>query len=147
MTHSLLYVSTQAFAPDDADATIARIVAGSRRRNAMLGVTGALIATAGHFAQVIEGPMEATTALFSTIRYDPRHRDVTVLMVETLAGRRFGGWSLAYQGLAPYLEHIVAPLITSKSAAERDGHRLIGVMQQLAIEPALATPVAINTDS
>lgn len=147
MIHSLLYVSTQAFTPADADATLARIVAGSRRRNVRFGVTGALIATAGRFAQIIEGPSDSITTLFSTIRFDRRHRDVTVLLAETVSERRFGEWSLAYHGLAPYLEHVVAPLVASRTATERDGHRLIGVMRHLAAEPVWASPVHINAGS
>lgn len=134
MTYSLLYVSVQTFAVADTAATIARIVDTSRARNGMLGVTGALIATTRHFAHLIEGPSEPTAALFGTIRHDPRHRDVTVVLAETLPGRRFGNWSLAYHGQSSYLDHIVAPLVVPHAATTLDGQRLIGVMRSLAAE-------------
>ncbi|WP_161989101.1 BLUF domain-containing protein [Sphingomonas glacialis] len=147
MIHSLLYVSTQAFTPADADATIARIVTGSRRRNVRFGVTGALIATARRFAQVIEGPSDSIATLFASIRFDPSHRDVTVLLADTISERRFGEWSLAYHGLAPYLEHVVAPMVASRTVTERDGHRLISVMRYLAAEPIWASTVHTTAES
>lgn len=137
MIHSLLYVSVQAFAPADSDHVVDAIVAVSRRHNADHGITGALIATERHFAQIIEGSPDAVDSLFASILRDQRHRSVTVLSVEALAARRFGDWSLAYAGRSRYLEHYIAPLPTPHVATTREIHRLIDLMQRLAATPDL----------
>ncbi len=108
---SLLYVSHMLLSPADRDGEIARIVAVSCDRNAALDVTGALIATFRFFAQILEGPPGSIEALMISIRRDPRHRDVTVVREELLAGRRFPRWSMAYSGAAGYVDRTIAPLV------------------------------------
>lgn len=132
MIRSLLYVSIQAFSAVESDPTIAQIVAISRRRNARLGVSGALIATERHFAQVIEGPPETIDTLIAAFRCDQRHHHVTVLLVEELAARRFGNWSLAYRGRSPYLDHYIAPLIAPHVASARESLRLLELIERVA---------------
>ena len=108
---SLLYVSQVLLPHADRVGEIARIVEVSRSRNAALQVTGALIATYRFFAQILEGPPDAIEALMNSIRCDKRHRAVTVVREETLAGRRFPDWSMAYSGAAGYVDRTIGPLI------------------------------------
>lgn len=137
MIHSLLYVSVQAFARAESDRTIDAIVAASRPHNAGLGITGALVATERHFAQLIEGSAEAVDALFAKILRDDRHHTVTTLFAEASASRRFGGWSLAYSGQSRYLEHYIAPLPAPHIATPREKNRLVDLMQRLAATPEM----------
>ncbi len=134
---SMLYVSIQAFAAADSERTINQIVAISRRRNARVGVSGVLIATERHFAQVIEGPADTVNPLMAAIRCDARHHHVTVLHAEDLSARRFGNWSLAYRGRSAYLDHYVAPLIAPHVASSRDALRLIELMERVATDTEL----------
>lgn len=137
MICSLLYVSIQAFAAAERERTISHIVAISRRRNARFGVSGVLVATERHFAQVIEGEPDTVDPLMAAIRCDVRHHHVTVLRAENAAKRRFGHWSLAYRGRAEYLDHYVAPLIAPHVASARDALRLIELMERVAIDTEL----------
>ena len=82
----------------DVDAEIVRILATSRRNNASDGVTGALLFSAGSFAQVLEGPLAAVERVFERIQRDPRHADVVVLHVLRSRQRDFANWSMAYAG-------------------------------------------------
>ena len=63
MERSLLYVSRRLATADD----VQDIVAVSRARNAQWQVTGALIASRGRFAQILEGQRSAVDALMDSI--------------------------------------------------------------------------------
>ncbi len=82
----------------DVDAEILRILDTSRRNNADDKVTGALLFSAGSFAQVLEGPLPAVERVFERIQRDPRHADVVVLHVLRSRRRDFADWSMAYAG-------------------------------------------------
>lgn len=140
MIRSLLYVSIQAFAATDSERTINQIVGISRRRNARLEVSGTLVATERHFAQIIEGASETIDPLIAAIRCDPRHHHVTVLLAEDLPQRRFGRWALAYAGPSAYLDHYIAPLIAPHVASAREALRLIALMERVATDTELDVP-------
>ncbi|WP_424135834.1 BLUF domain-containing protein [Roseomonas chloroacetimidivorans] len=78
-------------------AEIEDILIHSRRWNKGVNVTGALMLTDRHFAQVLEGPAPCIILTLDRIRRDPRHR---ILRIEErpLGTRRFGDWSMAYLG-------------------------------------------------
>lgn len=80
----------------DAHVELGRILASARRNNEKKGVTGALIFSDDHFAQVLEGPLAEIEAIFENIEADPRHSNVTVIHFKPLAARRFGAWSMAF---------------------------------------------------
>ncbi len=82
----------------DMDAEILRILDASRRNNVRDKVTGALLFSAGSFAQVLEGTLPAVERVFERIQRDPRHADVIVLHVLRSRQRDFANWSMAYAG-------------------------------------------------
>ncbi len=96
----LLYVSHSRLAGDAASvaAALADILAVARRRNAELGVTGALMLCNGRFAQALEGPGAAVQAVFDSIATDPRHVRVTIAEDGPVSVRAFPAWSMAYAG-------------------------------------------------
>ena len=96
----LLYVSHSRLTGDPAAvaAALAEILAVARRRNAELGVTGALMLHDGRFAQALEGPHAAVQAVFDSIAADPRHGAVTVTEDGPVPARAFPAWSMAYAG-------------------------------------------------
>jgi Sensors of blue-light using FAD len=63
-------------------------VANNRRDD----VTGALIHDGTWFAQVLEGAEGAVAATFERILRDPRHTDIRLVKLQTVADRRFAGW-------------------------------------------------------
>ena len=98
--YRLIYTSRNLL-PGDEDAqaaTIGGILSVSKRNNARVGVTGALLFSGATFAQVLEGSRLAVEATFERIQRDPRHSDVSVLQCEPVAVRGFPAWSMAFVG-------------------------------------------------
>jgi len=111
----LIYISTarQVIAARKLD----QILLVSRRNNALLGVTGLLIAGGRRFLQALEGPEDAVTTTFERIGRDPRHFAVVTLRRETVATRAVPDWTMGYQrageiGSASSLRTIVDALVT-----------------------------------
>lgn len=86
---------------EEQKAAIAGLLAVSKRNNARVGVTGALLFNGGSFAQVLEGSRAAVEATFERIQRDPRHSDVAVLQCEPVAARGFPNWSMGFVGDSP----------------------------------------------
>jgi hypothetical protein len=132
MLKSLLYVSARASA-SEGDAEIAVIAAVARSRNALAAITGALIATDQHFAQILEGPPDTVDAIMASIRRDPRHSDVTVVAERSVRSRWFSSWTLSYAGPSSYVASRVRPLLATGATA-RDVARLIALMREFSHE-------------
>jgi hypothetical protein len=104
---SLLYIS---LAPPSADEqTLQRILATSRKRNAALGVSGALLKCAGYYLQVLEGEDQLVHELYQRIRLDARHFDARVAAVEAVTQRQFSGWAM---------HDVLAPRSTDRAVGE-----------------------------
>jgi Sensors of blue-light using FAD len=86
--------------PEGMVATIEAILIASRRNNANVGVTGALMFNAGCFAQVLEGPKDAVVNTFERIQQDERHGDLSVLSFGPVVERAFERWSMGFVGEA-----------------------------------------------
>jgi hypothetical protein len=138
---SLLYVSTSLLDPAAADTGVAGIVAQSRPRNRLLDVTGALLFTGRHFAQMLEGPPPAIDALMASIRADRRHADVIVIAKQPIAARRFAAWALAYSGRSHFVARTVARSVTDSSRGSMRGtEALIRFMQDFSAGPSQQEP-------
>ncbi len=113
---SLLYVSRSK--PDllEAPTEVEKIVDLAERCNVLHGITGAMIFTESHFAQVIEGPQTEIYDLMQNIESDSRHRDIAIVEVTTLPERRFPNWEMAYSGPSFYVDRHVKPLLTINCA-------------------------------
>lgn len=107
------------------------IVARARVRNAALDVTGTLMATENHFAQMLEGPRDAIDSLMRSIGRDPRHRDLVVVQDASCANRRFARWSLAYHGTSSYFEGFIRPLVAPAAPLRADVDRLVDLLVRL----------------
>ena len=131
---SLLYVSVSTLTPEQEQDEVDRIVAVSQQRNRGLEVTGALILTGAHFAQLLEGPADGVDTLMHSISRDPRHRSVTVVATGEVTRRLFPDWSMAYFGHSRYVDRFVAPLVgNSEDRRKKSIDRLIGLMQEFAL--------------
>ena len=96
----LLYVSdTKRDFPQEA---LEDILAISRRKNRAAEVTGLLLYLDGGFLQVLEGGHEAVEEIYTAIRNDPRHWNLTVLL-DREAPAAFGEWSMGFERLRPGL--------------------------------------------
>jgi len=91
--HQLFYVSRSLLTMSDQIQPIVRI---ARSRNATLDVTGALVYSGDHFAQVLEGRPEDLTALMRRIRRDPRHTMLWEWAMQPATERWYPEWSMGY---------------------------------------------------
>lgn len=87
----LFYISRSLATPEQTEQILAHARDSNRRR----GVTGALLFTGGHFAQVLEGSAEALAATIAAIEADSRHEAVTRLIEGDITQRRFADWTMA----------------------------------------------------
>ena len=98
------YVSTPALPFLDRD--LSDLLRASRRVNRHYGVTGKLIALEDadgvhRFAQVVEGAAESLAVVVARIRADPRHTNLIVVQDAPTAHRRFVGWEMSFERVAP----------------------------------------------
>lgn len=108
---SLLYVSKSLVERLAEAEALKDIVDVARSRNAQLAVTGALIFTRAHFAQILEGSPAAVDELMVSINRDARHRDVTVVECIDIESRRFPDWSMACSGPSTYVDRHLSPFL------------------------------------
>ncbi len=83
------------------DEELAALLETSRRNNAKRDITGMLLYKDGNFMQFLEGPKESVCALLATIKTDPRHRGMIVLMQSEHPDREFSDWSMGFKALGP----------------------------------------------
>lgn len=127
---SWMYVSRSAN-PEYVDICVEDIVAVSTSRNALLNVTGALLATPLYFAQYLEGPKFGIEQLKASIARDERHSDIAVLQDGPATARRFAGWHLAYADPSVFLEQAMAePLREASLGSGLAVRRLMCVMTE-----------------
>jgi hypothetical protein len=94
MLTRLLYIS--AISPQTSPTDIAAIVSTAQLRNRRRDLTGLLIASRTHFAQVLEGRGEAIDELLRRVVQDPRHIGVRIQSREAVKLRRFDRWSMEF---------------------------------------------------
>jgi hypothetical protein len=92
--HQLIYTSqaTLAFTDDD----LLALLSWSRQWNKQHDITGVLLYGDQEFVQVIEGSVEAVDELYSHLRRDIRHHNLTILAYGPIARRRFVQWSMGF---------------------------------------------------
>lgn len=112
----LFYVSRSLCTPAEVD----QILVSARRHNLRRGVTGLMLFSGGHFAQLLEGPPEALHETMAAIDADTRHTAMTRLVEGGVAQRRFKDWSMALfeaPGADDLIQQILAgPPITPERA-------------------------------
>lgn len=116
---TLVYLSRSTEQPSVANGCVEQIVATARARNPSLGLTGALLFTGEHFAQVLEGPTASIDRLMARIAKDPRHDQLMVVARQPIAERRFGQWSMAYSGPSQFVARHVTRLLTNPAPPEQ----------------------------
>lgn len=119
----VFYVSRSRATP----AQVENILQGARRQNLQRGVTGSLLFTGGHFAQVLEGTAPALAETMAVITADRRHEGLKRLIEGDLAQRRFEGWSMAFAE-APGADDLIEQLLTLPGVPTERAERLLGLM-------------------
>ena len=130
---SILYVSRREQGAGTAHDCTHDIVVAAKVKNAGLDVTGALVATPTHFAQVLEGPETSLQMLMASIQRDPRHSDMAMAPMAIQPRREFTRWSLAYCGESSYVSGLVDVEIGGNAFdAERNAAALRSLMLMLS---------------
>lgn len=73
------------------------ILAVSRARNALVGITGLLMYRDGKFLQCLEGDAAAVRDTYARILRDPRHHRAVHLMEERAEQRSFPDWAMEFR--------------------------------------------------
>lgn len=73
---------------------VRQILQLSQRNNRMRDITGCLLYTGAHFAQILEGDPASLHQLFVRIAKDPRHFNLAVVVDRAIDSRRFPNWSM-----------------------------------------------------
>ncbi|NJL07899.1 MAG: BLUF domain-containing protein [Methylacidiphilales bacterium] len=126
--------------PEDIAGQVEAILATSRRLNAGVGITGALVFNAGMFAQVLEGARQDVEATMEHILRDERHGNIQVLGFERAEARGFPSWSMGYLGRSREGQSLFAHIgeATGFEAARLDGEHIFNVMRAIAVEEEAA---------
>ncbi|MDQ3139288.1 MAG: BLUF domain-containing protein [Pseudomonadota bacterium] len=130
---SLLYVSEATHRLPEGNDLVAAIVTVAQARNPALEITGALIFTGAHFAQILEGPEASIEALMENIGRDERHRGIDVVETRRISKRRFADWSLAYAGPSLFIDRHIRPLVEKRIAGGREtimAAQLVALMRE-----------------
>ena len=139
----LLYISESCIKDSDARPMIAQIVAASQIRNAKLAITGALLFTGTHFAQILEGPTESIDLLMMSINADLRQGNILIADRSVIVTRRFPDWKMAYYGPSLFVSRQVLRMLDRTSQSEQ--RRATEWLTELAHEFSTAvTPGKIN---
>jgi hypothetical protein len=132
---TLFYVSESSLQIPSERERFNDIVEVARSRNPILNVTGALLFTETHFAQVLEGPAASLEMLMKSILADDRHQRVDVVFHRPSKARRFASWSLAFTGQSAFVKRRIKAIVGSsqeKSSDDRQvaAHSLIRLMKE-----------------
>lgn len=110
---------------------VQRIQWSSQVRNRRLDITGMLVFTGRHFAQVLEGREGALNELMLSVRGDPRHGDIRVLLDQRIDTRLFDGWAMTYASRYEFADELEALLGNDTVSASDVEH----LMQRLFFAP------------
>lgn len=133
----VVYISMETRRLRQAD--ILDILRTSRVKNTVRGLTGVLLYYDGMFLQVLEGESPKVEELLAVLRHDRRHKDMRILLEETIEQRHFPDWTMAFVDLAELppedrwlCRNLDRPLaeLQSKELADRI-RRLIGSFQAM----------------
>ena len=115
----LLYVSKSNIKEIDVLAVVSHVVAKAAEWNIDHDLTGALIFTGTHFAQVLEGSPKDIDDVMVIITNDPRHGSVSVINRSPITERQFPHWAMAYQGPSQFVSRHVTRLLHATSGLEK----------------------------
>ena len=105
MLYTILYISTPSKSFDDKE--LQELVTESRDWNRLHGITGFLAYVEGildgktksQFLQIVEGEKGDIEEVFSIIKADPRHKDLSVLKEGYIKYRKFDSWNMGFERL------------------------------------------------
>lgn len=136
---SLIYVSQSRIDPTDRARIMDDIMTVSMARNTMLGITGLLIASPDHFAQLLEGPALCVLALMSKITSDPRNTACRILRQSRIQVATSPYWRIARYDCDNFGTDVIDPLLMAAHAGTDAHaiHRLERLIEAISLDSAL----------
>jgi len=95
---------------------VEEIAERSASRNAALGVSGLLLYTPSHFAQVLEGDETVVRQVYDRVKRDARHTRVRTISEQPISERAFGDWGMKAAALRSELSADVLSRLDATSA-------------------------------
>ena len=132
----LLYISESRIEPTNAQPIVMQIVSQSVYNNAQREITGALLFTGTHFAQILEGTQRSIEQLMSVLIADPRHQNVRIIERSPISIRKFSDWKMAYYGPSQFVSRHVLRLLNENTQSEQ--RRATEWLTELAHEFSIA---------
>jgi hypothetical protein len=74
--------------------SLREIINSSRENNPGQDITGCLISGSNSFLQLLEGPASSVDGLYLKIKQDNRHKNIDMIIDETIEIRLFSSWSM-----------------------------------------------------
>lgn len=146
--HQMAYCSRSRVAggPMAVADAVRSLLAASRCNNARLGITGALLFSQNHFAQVLEGPRPHVEFMFDRIMRDRRHGSVILLHQACVEARAFGAWPMTFVRTATLPDLMIEPqaLDETTPSCSASGAALLGLMRHFASKRPLRQVVAFS---
>lgn len=105
------------------------------RRNAAQEITGMLLFTGRHFAQLIEGEPQVVDATMARIKADPRHAQLRVVLDKPLARRSCAPGRLALLEVQE-LDDIAAQILDADQVPLRAAGNLLAAMRERGAQAA-----------
>lgn len=102
-----------------------------QRNNEKHGLTGLLLFTGDHFAQLLEGPEEVLSQVMWNIARDPRHTAMRKLFAKPVAQRSIHQWTMRLLEERS-TDQMVRKLVESATAPLADATELLSLMRQLS---------------
>ena len=93
----LIYTSLSTAAPGVSH--VQEILESAERNNAASSITGLLLFDGERYIQVLEGISEDVEKIYDVICADERHQFVELLHKDSIAGRSFETWRMAYEAI------------------------------------------------
>jgi hypothetical protein len=134
---TLLYISRSNLPEASGLADVKGIVQLAQSRNQSLGITGAIVYSGPHFAQILEGRIASLASLMQSIKSDVRHRDVTIIKHAPLEKRKFAAWHMAYSGQFTYVDRHIRSLY---SVPEHRNREEVRMLESLIYELVVRSP-------
>lgn len=120
--HRVFFVSRCRASTTELD--VRQLFDSALRHNRERAITGVLMHTGGHFAQVMEGPAPAVLSTMAVIEADTRHEAVARLLQGRLQRRQFQRWTVHWQA-APGADDLLAAVLQEPVVPRARAHRLL----------------------
>lgn len=90
----IVYTSTYSGHKNDFKSDVRKIVEEAKVHNAKSDICGVLIINDGRFLQILEGEQEDLSSLMGKIQKDNRHKNVDILVDQSVETRSFDDWNM-----------------------------------------------------